>query len=72
MNSFDDTFTKLNQQIDAIIELRNELAVSNLKLRSALAELLQSSDYVLRNHGHHITGTAKLAHDIERAKDVLK
>jgi hypothetical protein len=65
-------FKKMSDQIDAIIKLRNELAERDLQIRAALAELVQSSEYVLRHHGHHITGTAKLAHDIERAKDMLK
>ena len=38
-------------------------------LRNALAELLQSAEYIQDKHGHEISGTFKLDADIRRARE---
>lgn len=40
-------------------------------LRNALAELLQSAEYIQDKHGHEISGTFKLDADIRRAREAL-
>lgn len=54
-----------------VIDTVTRLAKEHRATKQALTELVQSADYVMRNHGHQITGTLKLAEDLKRAETIL-